>query len=101
MLQNNLVSQQGAMSPRHQFFVKGRTSLFHTIQRFGEICIIANRFTIMYKMQNQKMHFIWLDFDDNQASKCFRLLNPETKQIVITKDVTFLPTEMIDTIKKR
>ena len=44
----------------------------------------------MNKMQNQGKHCIWLGFADNHASKCYRLLNPETKRILISRDVTFL-----------
>ncbi len=33
---------------------------------------------------------IWIGFADNHASKCYKLLNPETKQVVISRDVTFL-----------
>ncbi len=60
------------------------------VQRFGEICIVANWVAIMNKMQNRGKHCIWLGFADNHASKCYRLLNPETKQVVISRDVTFL-----------
>ncbi len=38
---NSLVSQQGTLSPYHQFFAKGKTSMLDTVQRF-EICAIAN-----------------------------------------------------------
>ncbi len=41
-------------------------------------------------MQNQGKHCICLGFADNHASKCYRLLNPETKRVVISMDVTFL-----------
>ncbi len=106
------------MSPYHQFFGKGRTSILDAVQRFDEIYIVANRVTIMNKMQNRGKHCIWLGFADNHASKCYRLLNPETKQVVISRDVTFLDksfgdwanvndpvivplaTDMIDTIDK-
>ncbi len=64
VLQNNLESQQGSMSPYNQFFGKGRTSILDTIQRFGEICIVANSVTIMNKMQNRGKHCIWLGFAD-------------------------------------
>ncbi len=90
VLQNSLVSQQGAMSPYHQFFGKRRTSILDTVQRFGEICIVANQGAIMNKMQNRGKHCIWLGFADNHASKCYRLLNLETKRIVISRDVIFL-----------
>ncbi len=33
---------------------------------------------------------VWLGFADNHASKWYRLLNPETKQIMISRDMTFL-----------
>ncbi len=52
VLQNILVSQQGAMSPYHQFFGKGRTSILDTVQRFGEICVVAICVTITNKMKN-------------------------------------------------
>ena len=78
------------MSPYHQFFGEGRTSILDTVQRFGEICIVANRVAIMNKMQNRGKHCIWLGFADNHASKCYRLLNLETKRVVISRDVTFL-----------
>ncbi len=42
----------------------------------------------MNKMQNQGMHCIWLGFADNHASECYTLLNSETKQVVISRDVT-------------
>ncbi len=74
----------------HQFFGKERTSILDTVQRFGEICIVANRVAIMNKIQNRGKHCIWLRFVDNHASKCYRLLNLETKRVVISRDVIFL-----------
>ncbi len=61
VFQNNLVSQQGAMSPYYQFFGKGRTSILDAVQRFGEICIVTNHVAIMNKMQNQGKHCICWD----------------------------------------
>ncbi len=90
VLQNNLVSQQGAMIPYHQFFGKGRKNILDRVQRFGEICIVANRVAVMNKMQNRGKHCIWLGFSENHSSKCYRLLNPETKRVLISRDVTFL-----------
>ncbi len=44
----------------------------------------------MNKMHNLGKHCIHLGFADNCASKYYRLLNPETKQALIIRDVTFL-----------
>ncbi len=60
------------------------------VQRFGEICIVANHVAVMNKMQNRGKHCISLFFADNHASKCYRLLNPETKHVMIGRDVTFV-----------
>ncbi len=83
MLQNNLVSQQGAISPYHQFFGERRISIFNKVQRFGEICILAIQVAIMN--QNQGKHCIWLAFADNHASKCYSLLDPDPPQNVRAK----------------
>ncbi len=53
VLQNSLVSQQGAIHPYHQFFGKGRSSILVAVQRFGEICIFADCVAIMNKIQNR------------------------------------------------
>ncbi len=37
VIPNNMVSQQEAMSPDHQFFGKLRTIILNKIQRFGYI----------------------------------------------------------------
>ncbi len=47
VLQKNLVSQQGAMNPYHQFFGMERTSSLDTIQRFDEIYVLAYCVAIM------------------------------------------------------
>ncbi len=57
VFRNNLVSQQGAMSPYHQFFGMRRKSMLDTVQRYGKICIVAKCDDIMNKMQNKGKHW--------------------------------------------
>ena len=51
VLQNNLVSKQGATSPFHLFFGKGTINVLNTVQRFSEICVIAIHAAITNKMK--------------------------------------------------
>ena len=62
----------------------------NTVQRFGKICVIDNHATIMNKVKNHQKYCIWLGFTENDASKCYQLLNLETNQIVLFRDVTIL-----------
>ncbi len=88
---NNIAKQSGVSTRKsescHQFFGKGETNILDTVQRFGEIFVFVNWVAIMNKVQNYGIYCFWLVFADNHASKSFWLLNPETKQIVNSRDV--------------
>ncbi len=67
VLQNKLVSQQRAMSPYHQFFGKGKPCILDTVQRVGEISVIANQVAIINKLKNCEKHYIQLGLADNHG----------------------------------
>ena len=47
LLKNNLITTNRTLSPFQQFFGKGKKTVLTSIQKFGEMCIIPTRTTLI------------------------------------------------------
>ena len=61
------------------------------MQKFGEMCIAAFKDnTYWAKLANQGTPGIWVGYAENHPTGTYRIFNPKTKRIILTRDVTFL-----------
>ena len=61
------------------------------MQTFGEMCIVTFKDNTHWaKLTNPGTPGIWVGYDKNHPPSTYRILNPKTKRIILTRDVTFL-----------
>ena len=57
---------------------------------FGERCIVADRTKIKAKLTNHGKICYWMGYVDNHALNTYRILNPKTGRVILSRDVSFL-----------
>ena len=93
MLDTFLISSPQDKMAFQQFFGKGvedvKKILKHA-QKFGEMCVVNNNSKkLKNKLENRGVEMIWLGFAEDHSSGVFRLLNPKTRKVNVSRDVSF------------
>ena len=61
------------------------------MQKFGELCITTNRdSTHQAKLANYNTPSVWVGYTDGHPTVTYRVFNPKTKKVILTRDMTFL-----------
>ena len=69
----------------------GKVHIITSLQKFGEMCIATFKDNIhRAKLANRRTPGIWVGYADNHPTGTYRIFNPKTKRIILTRDVTFL-----------
>ena len=85
-----LVAQGQKLSPYQKFFGKGYKSIIDVTKTFGEKCIVANQTTIKNKLADRGKPCLWMGYAKDHSVGTFRLYNPATRKVILSRDVTFL-----------
>ena len=90
-MDNILVKQGKNESSFQQFFGKGVKSLVpNSFQKFGEMAVITNQQKIKAKLDDRGKTCIWLGYAKDHAVGTHRIYNPNTRKVILTRDVVFL-----------
>ena len=85
-----LVAQGQKMSPYQKFFGKGYKSIIDVTKTFGEECIVADRTGIKNKLADRGKPCLWMGYARDHSAGTFRLYNPATRKMFLSRDVIFL-----------
>ena len=90
-LENHLTTPKRSLNPFQHFFGKGKSNVFTSMQKFGEMCIATfMNNTHLAKLANHGTPGIWVGYAENHLTGTCRIFNPKTKCNILTQDVTFL-----------
>ena len=80
------------MNSFHKFFGKGVKSIIpmNSAKTFGEMVVVANRNNVKAKLDDRGKTCIWLGYAKDHAIGTYRVYNPKTNKVLLTRDVTFL-----------
>ena len=93
---DNLIVRQGETKNSYQKFYGDDKKCFATmdnLKTFGEEVVVANRSKIKAKLCDRGKKCLWLGYAKNRSSDTYRLYNPKTRSIILSRDVTFLNQE--------
>ena len=85
-----LVAPGEKRSPYQKFFGKGYKPIIDVTKTFGQECIVTNRTAIKSKLSNRGKPCLWMGYADDHSAGTYRLYNPATRKIILSRDVTFL-----------
>ena len=88
--------RQGETKHSYQKFYSDDKRCFATIDNFktfGEEAIVADRTKIKAKLRDRGKRCLWVGYAKNRSSDTYRLYNPKTRSIILSRDVTFLNQE--------
>ena len=91
-LDNMLLKQGETTNSFHKFFGKGVKSIIpmNSAKKFGEMVVVANRNNVKAKLDDRGKTCIWLGYAKDHAIGTYRVYNPKTNKVLLTRDVTFL-----------
>eukprot|EP01083_Nonionella_stella_P004795 13981_1 len=92
-LDNILVPNGKSINSFQQFFGKGIKSPVNSTKVFGEMCVVSDRRKIKAKFDDRGKTGIWLGYAEGHAVGTYRVYNPETKKVILSRDVTFIHAE--------
>ena len=99
-LHNELVHKGATSNPFQQFFGKGVKSTVDSTKIFGEMCMVHN-WGVKKKFDGRSTPCIWLGYADNHAAGTYRVYNPETRRVRLSRSVTFLRESYGDYNKRK
>lgn len=93
-LLENIIPRQvpgNALSPYQLFWGKDKSPRYAKFLRpFGEKGIISVRKRIKGKLDDRGFEAIMLGYADDHAGDCYRMYNPKTRHVLLTRDVTWM-----------
>ena len=91
VLDTTLAKKGRNQSSFQQFFGKGESGTVPNFSKiFGEKVIIANRNKLKSKLEPRGKQCLWLGYADLHSKDTHRIYNPETRSLILSRDVTFL-----------
>ena len=63
------------------------------LKTFDEEIVVADRTKIKAKLRDRGKKCFWLGYAKNWSFDTYRLYNPKTRSIILSRDVTFLNQE--------
>ena len=64
-------------------------TILSSLQKFGEKCIVAKEEKLKAKQENYAVPGIWLRYAKSHAFSTYQVLNPKTRQLMLTQDAIF------------
>ena len=89
---DNLIVRQGETKNSYQKFYGDKKRCFATmdnLKTFGEEVIVADRTKIKAKLRDRGKKCLWPGCAKNQSMDIYRIYNPKTRSIILSRDVTF------------
>ena len=71
----------------HEAFYNCNPKYIHYLRTFGEFCTVTNRTKIKSKLEDRGFICIFVGYTENHAGDVYRLYNPTTKQVILSRDV--------------
>jgi hypothetical protein len=65
-------------------------------KKFGELCVVSNRDAIKAKIKEHGQLSHWLGWAKTHAPNTFRMFNPKTRRVFLSRDVVSRPREFED-----
>eukprot|EP00984_Skeletonema_dohrnii_P022875 scaffold11976_cov67-Skeletonema_dohrnii-CCMP3373.AAC.1 len=91
ILDNILISGTRDATPFQQFFGKGAKSIVPiSTRKFGEMVVVTKNQHHIAKLKSRGETCIWLGYAANHAAGTYRIYNPRTRQVILSRDVHFL-----------
>jgi len=91
-LSNMLLKQGETTNSFHKFFGKGVKSIIpmNSAKTFGEMVVVTDCNNVKAKLDDRGKTCIWLGYAKDHAIGTYRVYNPKTNKVSLTRDVTFL-----------
>jgi hypothetical protein len=91
VLDNILLTNNRDSSPFQQFFGKRIKSIVSiSTRKFGEMVVVYQNNKMAAKIKDRGTTCIWLGYAADHAAGTYRVYNPQTKQVIFTRDVQLL-----------
>ena len=90
---DNLIIRAGETENSFQKFHEDKKKCFASgdnFKTFGEEVIVADRTKIKAKLRDRGIKCLWIGYAKNRSSDTYRLYNPKTRKIILSRDVIFL-----------
>ena len=102
-IDNMLVKQGETSNPFQKFFGKGVKSIIqmNSAKIFGEMVVVAKRNKVKAKLDDRDKTCIWLGYAKDHATGTYRVYNPKTNKVSLTRDVTFLRESHNDWVEEK
>ena len=84
-----LISKKGEKSSYEKFFKNQQKFVSH-LRTFGEVGIVLDKKKIKSKLSDRGFRAIFVGYADNHAGDVYKMYNPNTSKITMTRDVRFL-----------
>ena len=89
-LQNSIIKKQGERSSYEEYYGKKNKILNH-LRIFGEAGAVKNNKKKLHsKLENRGIVCLFIGYDANHPEDTYRMLNLETKKLIIIRDVKWL-----------
>ncbi|MCP4747478.1 MAG: transposase family protein, partial [Desulfobacteraceae bacterium] len=89
-LDNFYATEGSSLGSAVKFWGKGYKSLIDSPKIFGEAVIVATGAKIKAKLSDRGKVCMWMGYAKNHKAGTYRLYNPATRKLIMSRDVVFL-----------
>ena len=90
MLQNSIIKKKGEKSAYEEYYGR-KNKVLHHLRTFGETGVVKDNKKKMHsKLENRGIVCLFLGYAADHPEDTYRMLNLETKKVIITRDVKWL-----------
>ena len=89
---DNMIIRPGELENSYQKIYGDKKKCFASpdnLKTFGEEVILANRTKIKAKLRDCGKKCLWLGYAKDRSTDTYRLYNPKTRSIILSRDVIF------------
>ena len=87
---NFYATEGSSLGSATKFWGKGYKSLIDSPKNFGEACIVTDTTKIKAKLSDRGKVCMWMGYARDHKAGTYRLYNPTTRKIIMSRDVIFL-----------
>ncbi|MCP4744763.1 MAG: hypothetical protein GY874_01280, partial [Desulfobacteraceae bacterium] len=87
---NFYATEGNSLGSAIKFWGKGYKSLIDSPKIFGEACIVTNMTKIKAKLSDCGKVYMWRGYAKDHKAGTYRLYNPTTRKMIMSRDVVFL-----------
>ena len=87
--ENIIVNREKKKSPFELMF-KSKGKELKSLKRFGEMCVVTTKAKIQGKLNDRGTACVFVGYPKDHSNDVYRLLNPETNQIINSRDIIWL-----------